>query len=184
MLFADDGLEFGALGTVASILFPLVSSFLAFLLTFLIVPATGVRLSSAAVGAGFTAITWESGKQVFAASIGQSVRYSSLYGSLAAVPIFLIWLYVTWILVLVGLEVAYTFQHRRALIPGRRFRPLSGRERVELAISIAAEVAQRFHAGEKAPEEQDLAERCGVEAGTLAELRCRTGERRSASSGR
>ena len=169
-LFADNGLELGPLSTVGSLLFPLVSSFLAFLLLYRVVPATGVRTASAALGAAVTAITWELGKHVFAASVGQSVRYSTLYGSLAAVPIFLIWLYITWILVLVGLEVAYTHQNRRALVPRRRPGAASGRGRLEAALEIAVEVARRFHGGEAPATEDDLAEASHLEAGAVADL--------------
>ena len=169
-LFAGNGLVLGPLTTIGSLLFPLASSFLAFLLLFLIVPATRVRLSSAAIGAAFSAVTWELGKHVFAISIGQSVRYSTLYGSLATVPIFLIWLYVTWILVLVGLEVAYTHQNRRALVPRRRSGPATGRDRLEAALEVAAEVARRFHTGDAPPTEDDLAETSRLEAGAVADL--------------
>lgn len=169
-LFAGNGLELGPLTTIGSLLFPLASSFLAFLLLFLIVPATRVRLPSAAIGAAFSAVTWELGKHVFAVSIGQSVRYSTLYGSLATVPIFLIWLYVTWILVLVGLEVAYTHQNRATLVSSRRSEAPTGRERLDLALRLVAVVARRFHDGDAAPTEDELARWCGIEGGVVSGL--------------
>ena len=70
-----------------------------------VIPFTRVRMRSALLGATIGSILWEVGKNLFANSIGQSVRYSTIYGSLAAVPIFLIWLYITWIIVLLGLEI-------------------------------------------------------------------------------
>ena len=92
-------------------LFPTVLALLAFLVMYTVIPFTRVRFGSAMVGALSAAILWESGKGLFAASIGQSVRFSTIYGSIAAIPIFLVWLYITWIIVLGGLEISFTYQH-------------------------------------------------------------------------
>ncbi len=83
-------------------LFPLVLAFLAFMVAYTVVPYTRVRIKSAVIGAATSAVLFELAKGVFANSVGQSVRYSSIYGSLAVIPIFLIWLYVTWIIALLG----------------------------------------------------------------------------------
>ena len=80
----------------------------------LLVIATAVLLGAAIAG-----ILWEVGKNLFANSVGTSVRYSTIYGSLAVVPIFLIWLYITWIIVLLGLEISFTHQHFAALVRSR-----------------------------------------------------------------
>lgn len=149
-------------------LFPLASSFLGFLLMFLIIPAAPVRVRSAAIGAAFSAVTWELGKNLFAASVGQSERYETVYGSLATIPIFLIWLYVTWILVLVGLEVAYTHQNLRLLSARHRLEAATVRGRLTLAVRIMALVAGRLDAGEAPPAEDDLAERFCRESGLVS----------------
>jgi membrane protein len=169
-LLTSAGLKLGVLARIGAWLFPLGSSFLAFLLMFLIIPATRVRLRSAALGALFSAVTWELGKHVFAASIGNSVRYSTLYGSLATIPIFLIWLYVTWVLVLVGLEIAYTHQNYGALVRRRRAETMTVRDRIALAVKIAAVASRRFAAGEPPPGEDDLAEEYGLEGGVVSRV--------------
>lgn len=149
-------------------LFPLASSFLAFLLMFLIIPAAPVRVRSAAIGAAFTAVTWELGKNLFAASVGQSERYATVYGSLATIPIFLVWLYLTWILVLVGLEVAYTHQNMRLLSARHRLEAATVRGRLTLAVRIMAVIAGRLDAGEAPPTVEDLAECFGRESGLVS----------------
>lgn len=163
-------LGLGVFPRLGSWLFPLASSFLAFLLLFLIVPATRVRVRSAAVGAAFTAVTWELGKHLFAASLGQSVRYSTLYGSLAAIPIFLIWLYVTWVLVLTGLEVAYTDQFHSALVRRRRLEVVPVRERLSLGVAMMAEIARRLETGGTPATEPELAERLGRDSDLVREV--------------
>jgi membrane protein len=160
LLFTGTMLDRPWLTTVGSWLFSPLASFLTFLWMFLIIPTTRVRLRSAAVGALGTTIAWELGKNLFALSVGESVRYSTIYGSLATIPIFLIWTYVTWIIVLVGLEVVYTHQNFAAL---RRLRASAGkpqyRQRLSLAVRLFAVVAERYDSRKPPIIYEDLADR-------------------------
>jgi len=162
MLFAGTGIELSFLSRLGSWLFPLAASYLAFLLMFLIIPSTKVRFRSAAVGALFTSIAWETAKYLFALSVGQSVRYSTIYGSLATIPIFLIWLYVTWVIVLIGLEVAYTHQNYSALVRDLAGGDACGQARLAQAVKIFTLIAQRFDDRESAPDGNELAVRVHV----------------------
>ena len=83
-------------------------AFLAFLVAYTVVPYTRVRFKSAVIGAAISAVLFEVAKYLFANSVGQSVRYSTIYGSLAVIPIFLIWLYITWIVVPRGARGRFT----------------------------------------------------------------------------
>lgn len=163
-------LEVNVLQEVGSWLLPVVASALAFLLLFMVVPATRVRLASAAIGAAVTALTWELSKSLFAVSIGQSVRYSTLYGSLATVPIFLIWLDVTWLLVLLGLDVTYTHQNFAALRARGEKMPSSARWRAKAALQIVLEAARRFEAGEPPPTDEELASVCALDGGAVDDV--------------
>ncbi len=137
---------------------PLALTVAGFLLIYLIVPYARVRLRSAALGAVAAGLLWEVAKHVFANSVGQSVRYSTIYGSLAAFPIFLVWLYVTWVLVLLGLEIAFTHQHFAAL----ERRLAAGGEKVPdpltLGLRLFALIARRFEQGESPPTNAEVAE--------------------------
>ena len=93
---------------------PFLLSGLAFLVAYMVIPNASVSFKSALIGALVGATLFELGKFVFARTTGASVNLNILYGSLAALPIFLIWIYYTWIIVLVGLEVAYTHQYQGA----------------------------------------------------------------------
>jgi membrane protein len=163
MLFTVPGLELSPITKLGGYLFPLAASFLAFLLMFVIIPATRVRWRSAMVGALFTSIAWELGKNLFANSVGQSVRYNTIYGSLAAFPIFLIWIYLTWVLVLIGLEVAYTHQNFAVLIRVRATgeRPQL-RQRLSLALKAYAMVAHSYHVGRPPPSCDEISDRLVV----------------------
>lgn len=158
----DGILEVGFFSTISLWLFPLMLSFLAFLLMYYAIPFTKVKFRSAAIGAFIGSALWEIGKNAFSTSVGSSVKYSAIYGSIALIPIFLVWLYITWIIVLVGLEITYTHQNFNALISNRIFRNPSGIQRLGLALKFFTYIATCFHKGIVPPKLDDLAERFEV----------------------
>jgi membrane protein len=148
-------------------LFPLLLAFLAFWLAFTVVPYTRVRLKSAVLGAAVSAMLFELGKYLFAAWAGQSVRISTIYGSLAVIPIFLIWLYITWIIVLLGLEVSFTHQNFLTLLRSRSLRGGHEGDRVGMGLRLYTLVAQRFEAGDDPPTCDQLSRRLLVPVSTV-----------------
>jgi len=149
----------GFLSTVYAWLFPFLLTLAAFLLMFQIVPYTRVRFRSALFGALTAGVMWEGGKYLFAISIGQSVRYSAIYGSLAVIPIFLIWLYITWLIILFGLEVSYTHQYRAALAGTHALAESALSDRLSLALRLYLQIGQSFHRGDPPPTADELASR-------------------------
>lgn len=146
---------------------PLALTFTAFALMYLIIPNTTVGLRNAALGAAFASVAWEIGKRVFASSIGQSVQYSTLYGSLATIPIFLVWLAVTWVIILIGLEIAFTRRHLAALIAAHQAHRRAGVGALQRVISTTLVIAARFLDGAEPPTIDELAERSRVDTGRL-----------------
>ncbi|MFV2072393.1 MAG: YihY family inner membrane protein [Thermoanaerobaculales bacterium] len=167
MLFTGALIDPTTLGRLGTWFFPLLFTFLAFLLMYLVIPFTRVQWRSATVGALVGSVFWELGKNIFANSVGQSVRYSTIYGSLAVVPIFLVWLYITWIIVLLGLEVAYTHQHFAALVRSRAADCHDGGDSVSIALQIYLLIAQRFCRGLAPPTPDELARRFLVATGVV-----------------
>lgn len=169
----DGILEVGFFSKVSLWLFPLGLSFLAFLLMYYAIPFTKVKFKSAAIGAFIGSAMWEIGKNAFSHSVGSSVKYSAIYGSIALIPIFLVWLYITWMIVLIGLEITYTHQNFNALISNRIFRNPSGIQRLGLALKFFTFIATSFHKGEVPPKMDDLAGRFETPievAGTYVDL--------------
>ncbi len=85
-------------------------SWLILLVAYLLIPNTKVKLRPAAIGALVAALLWELAKQGFRSYLGFSTGYAALYGSLGLVPVFFLWVFVTWIIVLLGLEVSRSVQ--------------------------------------------------------------------------
>ena len=167
MVLRDIPFDPGTLEKVGTWVFPLIFTFLAFWLMYLVIPFTRVKIRSALLGAMIGGIFWELGKNVFANSIGQSVRYSTIYGSLAVIPIFLIWLYITWIIVLLGLEIAFTHQHFAALVRSKAAGERDECDRVPTGLQFFIMIAKRFHEGKDPPTADELSSRFLVATGSV-----------------
>ncbi|WP_313132095.1 YihY family inner membrane protein [Stutzerimonas nitrititolerans] len=84
---------------------PLILSIAAFTLIYAAVPNTRVSLRHALVGGVFTAVLFEAAKQLFGLYVRFFPSYQLIYGAFAAVPLFLLWIYLSWMIVLFGAEL-------------------------------------------------------------------------------
>jgi membrane protein len=144
---------------------PPVFLFLTLLSVYILVPAGRIRASSAAVGAGVAVLIWEVAKRIFVFWSTSVMRFSLIYGSLAALPIFLIWLYLAWFFILAGVETAYMFQHRLDHPRGDERESVNGPVGtvVDRCIDTAVSICRRHRAGENLISPAVLEHRLGAE---------------------
>ncbi len=99
-LFAADSL-FG-IGYLLLRSLPFLFSVLTFLLIYTVVPNCRVRLTHAFIGALVAATLFELAKRGFAIYITNFPSYQAIYGALATIPILFVWVYLSWLVVLLG----------------------------------------------------------------------------------
>lgn len=148
----DFALGLGSLVIVAVALFAM----------YVILPNVRVRPLAALVGAALAALLWQ-GALVLHVRLQMGVaRYSALYSVLGAIPIFLVWTYVSWLVVLVGARLAAAHQGDGWGRQSGRAPPADPALEEALALALAADVARSFVAGVRPPSAAALAGRLGV----------------------
>lgn len=88
-----------------------------FFLFYIILPYAKVKLTAAFYGALFSALLFEMLKSVFGWCIRNFISYEILYGTLSLVPIFIIWIYCVWLIILLGAVFAYVLPMRKLQQP-------------------------------------------------------------------
>jgi membrane protein len=107
---------------------PVAMSAIAFFLVYRIVPHRAVPARHAMMGALVAAILFEAAKELFGFYVQETPTYSLVYGAFAAVPVFLVWLYLSWSVVLFGAELTASAAYwhgglwKQAATPAVRFR--------------------------------------------------------------
>jgi len=101
---------------------PLVLSTLALALLYGLVPNRRVPWRHAFAGAFAAALAFEGAKHGFAVYVKNVPTYEIVYGTLAALPVFLIWIYVCWLIVLAGAAITATLTLAADAAPGTRAR--------------------------------------------------------------
>jgi membrane protein len=86
---------------------PIMISAIAFTLLYALVPIRSVELCHAFAGGAIAALLFEGTKRGFALYITTFPTYEAIYGTLAVIPIFLIWIYLSWLVTLLGAEFTY-----------------------------------------------------------------------------
>jgi membrane protein len=145
--FVLDVIEFGLLAATMAGLFHYV-------------PNTHVRWRHAAAGGVFVSAGFEVAKKVLGWYVSSVGTYSTIYGAFATVPIFLLWLYTGWVIVLLGAVIAAYAPSlqlrvvRHGTAPGQRF---------SLALAVLAELAAARTSEQRGTDPMRIAERLRID---------------------
>ncbi len=119
----------------------------AFTFVYKFVPNTRVRLVSAAIGALVAGFLWQTVGWGFASFVVTSTKYAAIYSGFAILILFMIWLYVAWLILLVGASIAFYHQHPEYLTVRSRDTGLSNRLKERLALSAMCLITQSHFRG-------------------------------------
>lgn len=143
-------------------LLPYLSVWVAMVFLYLFIPNTRVRFSSAVTGGVIAGTAWQMAQWgYFHFQVGVA-NYNAIYGTLAALPVFLVWIYTSWLIVLFGLEIVFAHQHwNHGYSGGSTFR-LTPTAHDELAVALLVQVNLCFQEGRVPPTTQLMADELNV----------------------
>jgi membrane protein len=146
--------------------FATVFGFLAFSMMYFFLPAVKVRLGSAVLGGLVAALLWQLSKYGFSHYLERITNVTTFYSQIAAVPLFLIWLYVTWMVVLIGGQVSFVHQNRTSLARLSRENAGDGKRSLPaLGFYILYRVGSAFRTGGEIPSLREVTQDLGMARG-------------------
>lgn len=126
---------------------PYFAVWAAFTFMYLFMPNTHVQLKAALIGGIFGGTLWQLAQWTYVNfQIGVS-RYNAIYGTMAALPILIVWLYVSWMIVLLGLELTYGVQNATIIREEYGEEPVNFASRERVAITVLLLCSESFYAG-------------------------------------
>ncbi|MFO8085420.1 MAG: YihY/virulence factor BrkB family protein [Desulfobacterales bacterium] len=153
------------------------------------IPYTDVNILSAAAGGVLAGTVFQLAQWVYIYFQVGVAQYNAIYGSFAAIPLFMVWLQISWVIVLFGAEFSYAFEN----VDQYEFEPdvqsISYSQKKLLYLAIAQLITKNFFEAKPALTETQISEELGIpflfvrktlkemiDAGILAKVGCRKEE--------
>lgn len=131
----------GEVIVLGSRLIPYLLVIAAFTFIYMFIPNTRVKLLPAVVGGVVAGVLWQTSGWAFAAFVATSTNYAAIYSGFAILILLLIWLYLSWMILLLGAQVAFYVQHPQYVTREPVRFDLSNRLRERLALQLMFMVA-------------------------------------------
>jgi membrane protein len=154
------------LGVLGPFLF--VTGVFTFLYAF--VPNTRVRFRAALIGGVTAGVLWAASGAVFTQIVAASTRMVAIYAGFAIFLVALIWIYLSWLILLIGAQLSFYVQNPRYLRVGQAPIRLTSALRERLAFTVMLLIARRFVAGERPWEVRQLAEDLEIPGAALGSV--------------
>ena len=141
-----------------------------FTFLYMFVPNTRVHLRGALVGGVVAGLLWAASGALFATIVVAAARMVLIYAGFAIFLVTLIWVYLSWLILLVGAQLSFYVQNPQYLRAGQAQIRLTSRLRERLALSIMYLVGKSFLEGRSAWTLKELAERLEVPSSALTSV--------------
>lgn len=143
-------------------LIPYVLMGLMLVAVYMVMPNTKVRFKAALVGGLVAGTILVLAQGFYLYSQVRISKFSAIYGSLAAIPLFLLWAKTSWLIVLFGSELSFAFQNIDSYDHENMSNKMSMFDRTLLALLITRMVANNFKQGEKAITDEGISLKSGI----------------------
>ena len=120
-----------------------------FIVLYIFMPNTKVKVSSAIVPGILAGVAMQGLQLFYIHSQIWVTGYNAIYGSFAALPLFMLWVQISWTICLFGAELSYTNQNLEEYAFRARTEDLSHRYRLLLSVLLMSLICRRFEEGRK-----------------------------------
>ncbi|BBO70543.1 hypothetical protein DSCA_44730 [Desulfosarcina alkanivorans] len=139
-------------------LLPYTLIWVLFTLTYMIMPNTRVRFDGALLAGVIAGSTYQAVQAAYIYFQIIVAKYNAIYGSFAALPLFLLWLQISWLIVLIGAEISHAYQHSDHVDETTDGLELSIAHSRLLALTVCRHVVRLFHQGKPAQTTTQIAD--------------------------
>ncbi|MCG2582277.1 MAG: YihY/virulence factor BrkB family protein [Marinobacter sp.] len=146
---------FGSLILVVSRFTPFFLVVGAFTFVYVFIPNTRVKLRYAFIGGLVAGVSWQAAGMLFASFVAGSAKYEAIYSSFAIGIILLIWIYLNWMILLLGASLSFYLQNPGSVAKRHKVQ-LSPELQEKVALALMWMVAKPFSKGEPAPQQEWL----------------------------
>jgi membrane protein len=163
--------HFAPLGALFSVIGKLLAYALvmvAFTFVYILVPNTRVKFKSALIGGIIAGLLWETSGWLFASFVANSTNYTAVYSSFAILMVFMIWLYLSWLILLIGASISFYHQHPERITNRAQVIRMSCRLREKVALMVMYRIAKHFHEDKPAWGHERLALDIGIATEALS----------------
>lgn len=130
-------------------LLPLVITILIFTFLFIYIPNTKVRFTGALIAGVFTGICFQVFQSLYINGQIWITKYNAIYGSFAALPLLLLWMQLTWFIILFGVELTFAYQNVNKFDFEHETRNITRRYLDFVYLTIMTLIVKRFEKGEE-----------------------------------
>jgi membrane protein len=138
---------FGTAYYLAGLILPYLLIIAALTFLYIFMPNTRVNFSSALVGGIAAGLTWKLGGWLFGIFVAKSTSYNAIYSSFAIILLSMIWLYVSWLIVLLGGVVSFLYQYPRYLLHKNKRPDLNYRQQEHFGFLVLYLIGKAYYEG-------------------------------------
>lgn len=141
----------------------------AFTFFYMFIPNTRVKLIPALIAGMVSGVLWQSAGWMFGTFVvsSKSSATYAIYSGFAILILFMLWIYIGWLILLLGGSLAFYIQNPQNVIPNRKIQSVSPKRIKEIGLDAMIFIAKQFYSANKPPSASGIAQHFNVRASYL-----------------
>lgn len=161
-LFLSSTSDMDVIGYVVSPflkILPFIITILLFTFLYIYIPNTKVKFTSALFAGIVTGFAFQVFQMLYISGQIWIAKYNAIYGSFAALPLLLLWMQLSWFIVLIGVQLSFSYQNIKKFSFEKESENISRRYKDFVSLSILSLITKRFENGDKPYTANELSEK-------------------------